>query len=141
MELRKRFYQKDVKDPEDIFAAKQLIALATSSPPEFSDSSREFVSDSSTEELDGQKDQGVQEDQEFQEFQEDQEFQEFQEFQEDQEDLDEEEEDLVVAIEEDSGEKVVPFSDFDYLFTCTVVFITVYFFLSCFTFLLRSVDI
>ena len=128
MELRKRFYQKDVKDPEDIFAAKQLIALATSCPPDFSDSSKEVFSDSSTEELDGQQDQEVQEDQE-------------EEVEEDQEDQEEEEE-FVYAIEEDSEreEKIVPFSDFDYVFTCTAFLVTVYLYLSCFAFFFMQTE-
>jgi len=135
MELRKRFYQKDVKDPEDIFAAKQLIALATSCPPDFSDSSREVFSDSSTEELDGQQGQEVQEAQEAQEVQEE-------EVEEDQEDQEEEEEDFVFPIEEDSEreEKIVPFSDFDYVFTCTAFLVTVYLYLSCFAFFFMQTE-
>jgi hypothetical protein len=131
MELRKRFYQKDVKDPEDIFAAKQLIALATSCPPDFSDSSKEVFSDSSTEELDGQQDQEAQEVQQVQE----------EEDQEDQEDQ-EEEEDFVFPIEENSEreEKIVPFSDFDYVFTCTAFLVTVYLYLSCFAFFFMQTE-
>lgn len=131
MELRNRFYQKDVKESDDIFAAKQLLALATSSPPEFSDSSRDFVSDSTPKEL------------EKEESQEEEEAEaETEEAETEEQDFDQE--DLVVALEESEAEaeaeKVVPFSDFDYVFTCTVIFITMYFLLSCFTFLLRPVD-